>query len=99
MVQRARTADKSISFPGNQSWQDVLDACPSLARLADAARCGGDWQSWRIIKASLARYVGWDADTRAPLLLSQAAYQVAYRHLIGLFEMANELVARHEVAP
>lgn len=72
------------------TWSGLVELEPRLAGLANRAACGGDWRAWSNVTTDLRRLVGFccDAPAGSPLVTSDA-YEVAYRHLLEIFEDAG----------
>ena len=70
-----------------ETWHELVDAEPALADVETFCRSirgRRDWRQWAQAKARFSSLVGWGA--RRPSLRSSRCYEVAYCHLLGIFE-------------
>ena len=71
--------------PARLSWRDLITAEPKLLAVERLVRAvGPEWRDWELVKRAFRPLVGWDA--RHPLLRSSESYEIAYRHLLRLWE-------------
>lgn len=82
-------------FSGRPTWPEIVQREPRLQAVEALARRAGtgsdDYRAWyREVKPRLERLVGHLADDQVPPLQTSAAYDVAYHHLLRVYEDAGE---------
>lgn len=82
-------------FAGHPTWAELVTREPRLVALVGSARRAGaradDYIAWyREVKPRVERLVGHLADGQPPPLQTSAAYDVAYQHLLRVYETGSE---------
>ena len=75
----------TTAAPRVQSWRYLVATEPRLRSIERLARSvGRSWLAWERVKRALRPLAGWDA--RRPELQSSEAWDVAYQHLLRVWE-------------
>lgn len=78
-----------------ETWSELVEIEPNLMSVeafVTSLRGRRDWRQWSQAKARFSSLVGWNA--RKPQLRSSRCFDIAYLHLLNIFEVKRRRAPR-----